>query len=114
DAQDYKETFPNIQNIVPVKDPTKIAELDALLLESVRGNDGATTLTIPDIVDYRGNTCCVFKGPNGVSEIYPDISIEQFYEYLGDGFDLAGLTLDQLKSYRMMLTDVEGAPGPSY
>lgn len=114
DAEDYKETFPNIQNIVPVKDPTKIAELDALFLESVRGNDGATTLTIPDIVDYRDNTCCVFTGPQGTSEIYPDISIEQFYEYLGDGFDLAGLTLEQLKSYRMMLTDVEGERGPSY
>lgn len=114
EAEDYKETFPNIQNIVPVKDPTKIAELDGLLLESIRANDGATTLTIPDIVDYRDNTCCIFTGPSGVSDIFPDISIEQFYEYLGDGFNLAALTLDQLKSYRMMLTGVEGERGRSY
>lgn len=113
-SEEYKATFPNIQNIVPVKDPVRVAELDALLLESIRTKDGSTTLTIPDIVDYRDNTCCVFSGPQGTSEIYPDISIEQFYEYLGDDFDLANLTLDQLKSYRMILTDAEGSPGRSY
>lgn len=112
EAEDYKETFPNIQNIVPVKDPTKIGELDGLLLESIRANDGATTLTIPDIVDFRDNTCCVFTGPSGVSKIYPDISIEQFYEYLGDGFNLAALTLEQLKSYRMNGNDADEFVGP--
>jgi uncharacterized protein (TIGR04141 family) len=30
------------------------------------------------------------------------------------GFDLGRLTLDELKTYRMMLTDVDGSPGPSY
>lgn len=114
ESEEYKTTFPNIQNIVPVKDPADIKRLDASLMESVKMRDGCTTLTIPDIVDYRDNTCCMFNGPNGASDIYPDISIEAFYDYLGDGFDLNTLTLDQLKSYRLVLTDVEGSPGRSY
>ncbi|EAV44222.1 hypothetical protein SIAM614_15525 [Stappia aggregata IAM 12614] len=113
-SEDYKTTFPNIQNIIPVKDPVEVRRLDALLLESVKMRDGNTMLTIPDIVDYRDNTCCMFNGPGGASEIYPDISIEAFYDYLGADFDLNTLTLDQLKSYRMLLTDVDGAPGRSY
>lgn len=114
ESEEYKETFPNIQNISPIKDPPVIERLDTLLLDSVKSRDGCTTLTIPDIVDYRDNTCCVFKGPSGVSDIYPDMSIEAFYEYLGDDFNLDDLTLAQLKLYRMELTDAEGKPGRSY
>lgn len=114
DSEDYKETFPNIQNIVPVRDPAEVNRLNQLVLESVQSQDGNTTLTIPDIVDYRDNTCCMFQGPGGASEVYPDISMEAFYDYLGEDFDLNTLTIDQLKSYRMILTDVEGAPGRTY
>jgi|GEM_PF-389646 uncharacterized protein (TIGR04141 family) len=114
ESEEYKITFPNIQNIVPVKDPVDVNRLDALLVESVKTQDGRTTLSIPDIVDYRDNTCCVFNGPAGSSEVYPDITIDSFYEYLGDDFDLNTLTLEQLKSIRMVLTDVVGIPGRSY
>jgi uncharacterized protein (TIGR04141 family) len=114
DSDDYKAAFPNIQNIVPVKDPTEVRNLDVLLLESVKTRDGNTTLTVPDIVDYRDNSCCMFSGPVGQSDVYPDISIEAFYDYLGEDFDFNTLTLEQLKSFRMVLTDVEGALGRSY
>ncbi len=112
--EDYKTAFPNIQNIAPVKDPTKTVILDEMLLDSLRQRDGHVTLTIPDIVDYRDNTCCVFYGGGKTSEIFPDISLEEFYEFLGDDFDLDALTVDGLNVYRMMLTDVDGSPGRSY
>ena len=114
DSEDYKETFPNIQNIVPVRDPAEVNRLNQLVLESVQSQDGNTTLTIPDIVDYRDNTCCMFQGSGGASEVYPDISMEAFYDYLGEDFNLDSLMIDQLKSYRMILTDVEGAPSRTY
>lgn len=112
--EDYKAAFPNIQNIAPVKDPTEIARLDDMLLQSLRQQDGRVTLTIPDIVDYRDNTCCVFIGDGKTSDIFPDISLEQFYEFLGNDFDYDDLTVETLKAYRMMLTDGGGAAGPSY
>lgn len=114
ESDEYKASFPNIENITPVRNPADIAPLDAHLLASIRGKDGATTLTIPDIVDYKDNTCCMFGGGEGPSQIYPDISIEQFYEYVGDK-NLADLTLDALKrEYRLILTDTEGLPEKSY
>lgn len=56
----------------------------------------------------------MFNGPVGQSDIYPDISLQAFYDYLGDDFDFEALTLEQLKSFRMVLTDVEGVLGRSY
>lgn len=114
ESDDYKEAFPNIQNIVPVKDPLEAAPLDAALLRSVRENDGRTTLTIPDIVDYRDNTSCIFFANGESSNVFPDISIEHLYEFLEETMDIATLSLEQLKSFRMMLTDVDGSPGPSF
>ncbi len=113
-SEDYKEIFPNIQNIAPVNDPAKITELDDLLLASLKSEDGKATLTIPDIIDYRDNTCCLFQGDGRISNVYPDISLEEFYDFLGDEFDLEGMTLEGLKGFRMMLTDVDGGPGKSY
>lgn len=114
EKEDYKETFPNIQNIAPIKDPLKIAILEEKLLKSFQRRDGHITLTIPDIVDYRDNTCCIFSGQGKVSEILPDISIEEFYDFLGADFDLDALTLEEFKGYRMTLADADGNSGSSY
>ena len=65
-------------------------------------------------MDYRGNTCCVFQGEGRSSKIFPDISLEEFYGFLGDDFDLDALTLEKLKAYRMVLTDADGRPDASY
>jgi uncharacterized protein (TIGR04141 family) len=114
ESEDYKASFPNIQNISPVNDPSKVTELDELLLSSLKAQDGKATLTIPDIVDYRDNTCCLFQGDGRASNVYPDISLEEFYDFLGPDYDLAGMTAEIFKAFRMMLTDVDGAPGRTY
>lgn len=105
ESEEFKTTFPNIQNISPIKDPTTIKKLDELLIQSLRSQDGRVTLAIPDIVDYRDNTCCIFSGEGKSSAIFPDISLEHFYEFYGDP---NGLTIDVLKEYRMSLADIEG------
>jgi uncharacterized protein (TIGR04141 family) len=109
----YKTKFPNIQNIVPLRDPTLVSPLNQLLLNAFRARAEDLTLTIPDMVDYRDYTCCEFAGGGLHSNIYPDISIEQFFDYLGDT-DLATIDLETLKHYRLILTDADGSPGPSY
>lgn len=113
-SENYKTAFPNIQNITPVKDPDAIRQLDGMLLASLRNKDGATTLAIPDIVDYRDNTCCMFSGQGRESDIYPDITIEKFYEFLGAGFDFQALSTHDLKTFRMSPTDPDGSIGRSY
>ncbi|MHC5308013.1 DUF6119 family protein [Bartonella sp. LJL80] len=110
----YKTSFPNIQNISPINDPLKITELDDLLLSSLKAKDGKATLTIPDIIDYRDNTCCIFQGDGRTSDVFPDISLEEFYQFLGENYYLAGMTVESFKNFRMILTDVDGATSRSY
>jgi uncharacterized protein (TIGR04141 family) len=112
--ENYKNDFPNIQNIVPIKDPDRVDELDGNLVRAFHSQDASLTLTIPDIIDYRDFTCCMFSGRSGPSEIYPDISIEQLYDYLGPNFDLAATSIEQLKKFRLILTDADGNPGDNY
>lgn len=113
ESDDYKRIFPHIENILPVKDPNKIAQLDDFLLSAIRTRDEKVILTIPELIDYRDKACCRFKGPRGLSDIYSDISIEAFFEYLGD-LDPTQLTLADLKDYRMLLTDVDGQSSGSF
>lgn len=114
ESDEYKTSFPNIENITPVRNPTDIAPLDERLLTSIKRKDGATTLTIPDIVDYKDNTCCMFGGGESPSQIYPDISIEKFYEYAGDEA-VNNLALKELKQkFRLVLTDTDGYANKSY
>lgn len=111
----YKADFPNIQNIVPIKDPDIVDDLDGNLLRAFRDKEPSLTLTIPDIIDYRDFTCCTFSGfRTGPTDLYPDISIEQFYDYLGGDADLSTIGVEQLRSFRLILTDSDGSPGDSY
>jgi uncharacterized protein (TIGR04141 family) len=110
---DYEASFPNIQNISPVRDPDIVRILDEALIVALREKSADVTLSIP-AMDYESNTCCVFQGGDNESEIYPDISVEHFFEYLGEDFNFAGLSLEEIKSCRMILTDADGNAGPSY
>lgn len=115
DSDEYLTTFPNIQNISPVNDPGKIAELDAELQEAIRNRDPNLLLGIPDIVDYRDNTCCVFDIGGQRSEVTPDISLQSFYSFADvAGIDAVNLTIDNLKGSRIILTDYEGSPSQSF
>lgn len=114
DSDDYTQSFRNINNITPVKDPDEIKSLDAQLLELFRDKDATLTLSIPDIVDYRDNVCLMFHADGRWSEIYTDPVIESFYKFLGDAYDFAGATIDKLKEMRMVLTDADGTPTTPY
>lgn len=112
--EDYKEAFPNIQNIAPVRDPAKIDQLNGLAVEALREEAQSITLTIPDIVDYRDNTCCIFRGRGNSSDVFPDITLEEFYEFFKEHAKLNEITVEALREYSMMLTDIEGTAGRSY
>jgi uncharacterized protein (TIGR04141 family) len=113
-SEDYKESFPNITNVVPVKDPVEINRLDKLLVELFRDKNPVIALSIPDIIDYRDNICSRFHADGRWSDIYGDPSIESFYDFLGEEFDFAAIDIGALKSYRMVLTDPDGVPATPY
>jgi len=62
ESDDYKSTFPDIQNIAPVRDPTLIAQLDANLVTAFRAEDDGVNLTVPALINYEDNVFAAFSG----------------------------------------------------
>lgn len=112
-SNEYLESFPNIQKIVPEKDPLKIEKLDTSLLEAFINKSDELSLSIPDIVDYSDNIYCVFKGRKGISPIYTDISLDEFYDYLGE-IDLNTFDIEKIKSFSLNLCNEEGITTKAY
>lgn len=110
----FKETFPNIQNISPVRDPARTDELNLILLEAFKNRSDAIALSIPEVVDYHGDkTCCFFRAEGKTSEIFPDITIDALWNFLGE-FDISPKDATSLREYQLVLCDVEGNPGRAY
>ncbi|NRN14956.1 MULTISPECIES: TIGR04141 family sporadically distributed protein [Serratia] len=112
-SDEYLESFPNIQKIVPEKDPLEIARLDNSLLEAFVNKKDELSLSIPDIIDYSDNIQCTFKGRRGISPIYTDISLEEFYDYLGD-IDLNTFDMDKIKSFSLNICNEQGVTTKAY
>jgi len=113
-SNDYLNTFPNVGKISPENDPDIVGALDNQLLQRFAARDPALSLCVPDIVDYRDNTSCRFQGRGGVAEIYTDISLEAFYDYLGENINLNDFTIDKLKSFSVALCDPDGNISKAY
>lgn len=113
-SEEYLVSFPNVGKIRPEKDPDIVQELDNKLLHNFIEKNDDLSLSIPDIVDYRDNTCCLFQGRGGIASVYADVSLEAFYEYLGGDYDLSSLTIEKLKSFSIALCDADGNISRAY
>lgn len=110
----FRATFPNIQNISPIKDPEKIDALNADILIAFIDHSEAIVLSIPEIVDYQDDkTCCFFRAEGKTSEIFPDITIEALWEFL-DEHRISPANAAAFRQYQLVLCDVEGSPGRVY
>lgn len=110
ESEQFKTTFPDIQNITPVRDPERIGRLNGKLLTAFRDKAENLSFSIPAIIDYHHNAYAAFKGA-GASRIYDDVFIGRYYEYLEEnGKGLRGIDLDDLKRHTVRLTDEEGNP----
>ncbi|PZQ95314.1 MAG: sporadically distributed protein, TIGR04141 family [Cereibacter sphaeroides] len=108
-SEDYKTSFPEIQNIVPVRDPLEIAALNGNLLLAFRARDPDLNLTVPEIINYNDNVYVMFSGARQ-SDIYDDVFIGRYYDYLDlQEVDLADMDIDALKRHKLVLTDEAGA-----
>lgn len=114
DDETFKQTFPNIQNISPVKDPEIVDALDQQLVQAFRDRSEDVVLSIPEIVDYQGDkTCCFFRAGGKTSEIFPDITVEELWDFLeSNGINTADAAA--LRGYQLVLCDVEGGAGRAY
>lgn len=110
----FRETFPNIQNISPIKDPEQIDKLNENLLAAFKAKSEELVLSIPEIVDYQDDkVCCFFRADGKVSEIFPDITIEALWDFLDDN-NIIPKSTTSFRQYQLVLCDVEGSPGRAY
>lgn len=112
--RDYLDTFPNIQNISPVKDPTRVDELNMDLMNKFAARSDDISLSIPEIVDYHGDqTCCFFRARGTASDIFPEITIDSLWSFL-DSNNLEIGDIASLRQCQLVLCDIEGTPGRAY
>ncbi|MFO2969399.1 TIGR04141 family sporadically distributed protein [Legionella pneumophila serogroup 1] len=101
----YLAEFPDIQNIVPIKDPEKIDLLNTKLISAFKNKNERLILTIPEIINYKEDLCVTFSGV-GKGLVYSDVSIEHYYEYLTNSdYDLNNINIETLKKHHLVLTN---------
>jgi uncharacterized protein (TIGR04141 family) len=107
ESNEYRETFPDIQNVSPVKDPGLIEKLDNSLISAVRTGDGPE-LIVPDLVDYDRSIMFSFSGL-GRSLEYDDLYVDRYYEYLeSHNFRRSRIDLKDLKQQDLVIIDDSG------
>ena len=79
---DYIETFPDIRNIEPVKDPDKLEQLNAKLLDAFANAPVDLVLTIPAIIDYSESFKIKYSGAGRSRLEFNDVFILGYREYL--------------------------------
>ncbi|MDO8876200.1 MAG: TIGR04141 family sporadically distributed protein [Pseudolabrys sp.] len=110
ESEDYKKTFPEIQNIAPVRDPSLIKGLDDKLIAALRTRDDGLNLTVPDLINYEDNVYATFAGA-GASLNYDDVFMARYYEYLDEhGVDVNALGVNELRHHSLVLTDEDRSP----
>lgn len=107
-SEEYKAAFPDIQNIMPVRDPAQIEALNGQLLATFRARNPELNLTVPEIINYSDNLYAAFAGA-GRSRVYDDVYIGRYYEYLDEhGINLNALGVEDLRRHALVLTDEDG------
>ena len=82
--EDYKKSFPDIQNVAPIKDPDIIKRLDNNLVMSFNNTTSDDImLSIPDIFDYDKSYKIKFLG-EGRSNEFEEVSLVNYKKYLSD------------------------------
>lgn len=112
--EDYKTNFPNLQNIIPTKDPATISQLDGKVLEAFKAKNIDLYLAVPDIVNYADSVYSQFVGGrSGVR--YEDVDMQNYYDHLQtSGIDYNTVDIDMLRKHKLVLVDEEGSPKGAY
>lgn len=110
---DYRESFPDIQNIVPVKDPDRINILNQKLLEAFTDEPVDLVLSIPEIIDYSNSFKIKFTGVGRSNTEYDDVYIGAYREYLQE-HNVEVDNIDLFHQHKMRIVDENGDKKEEY
>lgn len=80
----YETSFPDLQGIVPVKDPSLILELNNKLIEGFHEKSDKLFLTIPSIINSEKSYAYYYNDSSKDSKGHDNISIDDYFQYLND------------------------------
>ena len=82
--EDYKTSFPELQNIVPIKDPTLVNDLNEKVIEAFNADPSPVelVLAIPEIFDYSVGYKIKYSGAGKTNLEFTDVYIKGYREYL--------------------------------
>lgn len=109
DLETFKDAFPGLQNIVPIKDPVVQQELNDKLLAAIHAEDTeSVSLTIPAIVDFVDGFAVKYVGV-GHSDPFEDADFDNYRSYLKSrGTEISALTIADLRRHQLKLVPESG------
>lgn len=110
---DYIHSFPDIQNIQPIKDPEKLNVLNGKLLEAFRNAPIDLVLAIPEIVNYSKQFKVKFSGAGRSDKEYEDVYIGAYRVYLSDT-EANIEDIDSFRRHKMQIIDENGSKIDEY
>lgn len=97
----YQKNFAWIDNLKEVRDQSLLGRINDRLIEAIHKKQTERLhLAAPDPLDWQSVVCFRITG-TGQKE-YNDLDIDEYLGQLGNG-DVAALTIEKLKSYRVSL-----------
>lgn len=104
---DYLQSFPDIQNIVPVKDPDQLLELNGALLDAFDAEPRELVLTIPEIIDHTNAFVVKYSGAGRSNLEFNDVFIGDYREYLRESeFEVDDII--DFQRHQMIIADENG------
>lgn len=115
--KDYKENFPSLQNIIPIKDPIVIEVLDKKLIEAFNQANPTPmelVLAIPDLLEYESDVIYKFSGEGRSNLEFSDVYIKGYREYLSERGKTEIGTVSDFKRHNLNVCDENGNINKSY
>lgn len=107
-STEYRELFPDVDNVKVVRDPDTISVLDQMLLQEVRSGSDEVELMVPDIINYFDNVYCKFRGL-GKSDQYDEVLLESYHDYLSArDVEPADIELADVKKHQLTMVNENG------
>ncbi|WP_161968835.1 DUF6119 family protein [Curtobacterium oceanosedimentum] len=103
-SDDYRTSFPAIDNLRPVKDPKLIDDLDCKI--DISATDAGTFLMLPEVVEYNEDVYFRFAGA-GSADLEGSLEIEALREQIARN-GLPVPTAEDLRRMRVLVTDGNG------
>ena len=105
--EDYKDTFPDLHNIVPLKDPDLLLALNGHLIDAFRDESRNLVLAIPELIDHKTPLKISYSGAGRDDSRHDDVFISHYRDYL-QRKEVDETSVSTLVSHKLNLHDENG------